>query len=88
MTKADLAKGIYEGHGGLTIKEARDLVDALFAVISEGLKKEGHLVVSGFGTFRVVKRKAKIGRIIKEQKTIIIPERNNVIFIPSRTRLT
>ena len=87
MTKADLAKEIYRSHGGLTKKEAKAFVEDLFGVIAGGLKRDGHIVVSGFGTFKVVRRKPKIGRIIKEKKVIVIPERNNVVFIPSRTRL-
>jgi integration host factor subunit alpha len=87
MTKADLAKEIYRSHGGLTKREAKTFVENLFNGIAEGLKKDGHIVISGFGTFKVVRRKPKIGRIIKEKKVVVIPERNNVVFIPSRTRL-
>ncbi|MFB3851606.1 MAG: HU family DNA-binding protein [Acidobacteriota bacterium] len=87
MTKGDLAKRIYQIHGGLTKKQATNLVEKLFDIISTSLKKEGHIVISGFGTFKVVKRKPKLGRIIKEQKVIVIPERNNVVFIPSKTRV-
>jgi integration host factor subunit alpha len=87
MTKGDLAKQIYQIHGGLTKKQAINLVENLFEIISYSLKKDGHIVISGFGTFKVVRRKQKLGRIIKEQKVIVIPERNNVVFIPSKTRV-
>ncbi len=87
MTKGDLATQIYQMHGGLTRKQANHLIENLFEIISSSLKKEGHIVISGFGTFKVVKRKPKLGRIIKEQKVIVIPERNNVVFVPSKTRV-
>ncbi|MCX7830921.1 MAG: integration host factor subunit beta [Acidobacteria bacterium] len=87
MTKGDLAQQIYQIHGGLTKKQANLIVENLFEIISLSLKKEGHIVISGFGTFKVVKRKPKLGRIIKEQKVIVIPERNNVVFTPSKTKV-
>lgn len=87
MTKGDLAKRIYQIHGGLTNKQAIRLVDNLFEIILSSLKKEGHIVISGFGTFKVVRRKQKLGRIIKEQKVVVIPERNNVVFIPSKAKM-
>lgn len=87
MTKGDLARKIYQIHGGLTKKQSNQLVEKLFELISFSLKKEGHTVISGFGTFKVVKRKPKLGRIIKEKKVVVIPERSNVIFIPSKTKV-
>ena len=86
MTKTDLAKEIYSKHGGLTLKQSKDIVNLLFDLISKSLKTENHLVISNFGTFIVVKRKMKLGRIISEGKTLLIPEHKSVVFIPSKKR--
>ena len=45
-----------------TKKEAADAVDATFAAIQKALKKGGEVTLVGFGTFKVNKRKARIGR--------------------------
>ena len=43
-------------------KEAVAAVDATFAAIQKALKKGGEVTLVGFGTFKVSKRKARIGR--------------------------
>ena len=45
-----------------TKKEAAEAVDATFAAIQKALKKGGEVTLVGFGTFKVSKRKARIGR--------------------------
>jgi nucleoid DNA-binding protein len=43
-------------------KEAGLAVDATLAAIEKALKKGGEVTLVGFGTFKVSKRKARIGR--------------------------
>jgi len=43
-------------------KEAGDAVSATFAAIQKALKKGATVTLVGFGTFRVNKRKARVGR--------------------------
>lgn len=86
MTKSDLARRIYQKHGGITLKESKNIVDLLFDIISTSLKESNHLVISGLGTFRVVLRKEKVGRIIKEGKAILVPKKKSIKFIPARKR--
>ena len=43
-------------------KEAVAAVDAIIAAIEKALKKGGEVTLVGFGTFKVSKRKARIGR--------------------------
>lgn len=84
MTKIDLAEKIYLIHGGITKKEAINIVELFFDIVKNSLKENGYIVISGFGTLKVIRRKAKIGRIIKEGKSIEIPERNGIVFVPSK----
>jgi len=43
-------------------KEARDALDLFLAEIKSTLKKGQDVVLTGFGTFKVAKRKARTGR--------------------------
>jgi DNA-binding protein HU-beta len=43
-------------------KEADDAVNATFAAIQKALKKGDDVTLVGFGTFKVSKRKARVGR--------------------------
>jgi len=45
-----------------TKKEAQAAVDSVFSSITKALKKGKDVTLVGFGTFKVVKRKARKGR--------------------------
>ena len=61
MTKDDLIKKIAE-QSSLTKDNAKKALEAVFQVISESLKNEEPVAISGFGTFKVNKRAATTGR--------------------------
>lgn len=72
----------------MTYASAQQVVEQVLEAMVEGICTEGRLVVSGFGTFRVVKRKARTGRDLSKGQPVSIPERNTVVFVPSRQWLT
>jgi DNA-binding protein HU-beta len=45
-----------------TKKEAQAALDCMISSITKALKKGEDVTLTGFGTFKVVKRKARIGR--------------------------
>ena len=60
-------------------KAAKSL-DAYKTAVTKELKKSGKLVLVGFGTFSVVKRKARKGRNPQNGKEIKIPAKKVVKF--------
>ena len=62
MTKADLARVVYDRHGGLSNKEASRLVDLILEFIKQGLRDGERVQISGFGTFLVRDKKERKGR--------------------------
>ncbi|MEJ2368517.1 MAG: HU family DNA-binding protein [Acidobacteriota bacterium] len=87
MTRLDIAKKVHSAHGGLTLPQAKALVDEVLDSIKDGLVEEGHVVLSGFGTFRVVRRKPRMGRDLAKGVPVPVPARNGLVFIPSRNLL-
>jgi DNA-binding protein HU-beta len=61
MTKADLIAQIAK-KTGLTAKAAKEAVNTTFSTISDAIKRNEKVVVTGFGTFLVRKRAARKGR--------------------------
>jgi len=61
MTKADLIAQVAK-KASLTSKAAKDAVNAVFATVSDSMKRDEKVVVTGFGTFLVRKRAARKGR--------------------------
>ena len=61
MTKDELIKEMAEG-AGFTQSDAKKALNTIFQVITESLKKEEQVAISGFGNFKVKKRAATKGR--------------------------
>ncbi|HVG21587.1 MAG TPA: integration host factor subunit alpha [Blastocatellia bacterium] len=85
MTKADLARTVYERHGGLTNREALRFVDLLFDVIKDQLVRGESVHIVGFGTLEVVERKPRRGRNPITGDEINLPARRALVFRPSRS---
>jgi DNA-binding protein HU-beta len=79
MTKAELV-GVIAKAAGITKDKAAKSLDAYETAVSKELKKSGKLVLVGFGTFSVVKRKARIGRNPQTGKAIKIAAKKVVKF--------
>jgi nucleoid DNA-binding protein len=84
MTKADLARAVYERHGGMSNQEARRIVDSIFEIIKRQLLGGEEIHIVGFGTLEVVRRRSRRGRNPVTGETIQLPERRVLIFRPSR----
>jgi integration host factor subunit alpha len=85
MTKADLARALYERHGGLTNREALRLIDLLFDLIKDRLLEGESVHIVGFGTLEVVKRKPRRGRNPITGEEIQLSGHRALVFRPSRS---
>ncbi len=83
MTKADLVDLIYERVGS-SKKEACEIVEAVFAIIKDGLRAGDRVKVSGFGTFVVHRKHARRGRNPQTGAPITIDSRRVLSFKPSQ----
>lgn len=84
MTKAELI-GVIADEAGITKVAAADALDAYVGAITKQLKKTGKIGLVGFGTFSVVKRKAREGRNPQTGKAIKIPAKKVVKFKAGKT---
>ena len=84
MTKADLARVVYDRHGGISNKEAARLVDLILEYIKKGLGGGEKVQISGFGTFLVREKKERKGRNPQTGEEMIISSRKSVVFRPSK----
>lgn len=89
MTRRDLLETIRqqlaaEGGPELSGHALGKVVDAVFAAISAGLRREGRYVHPGFGTFAVHVTQARPGRNPQTGEAIEIPRSETVRFKPAR----
>ena len=85
MTKADLARAVYERHGGISNKEASRLVDLILDFIKRGLLDGERIQITGFGTFMVREKKGRKGRNPQTGEEMMISARKSVVFRPSKS---
>lgn len=84
MTKADLVVAMCDKVGGVTKKEAAEVVDAVFDAIKETLERGEKIKISGFGNFEVREKQARKGRNPQTGETIEISARRVLTFKASQ----
>ena len=82
MNKGDLQNRLAK-NCNLTAKQAAQALNEVLAGIQEGLVKEGHVRIAGFGNFTVKERAARTGRNPQTGETMEIPARKVVTFSAS-----
>lgn len=83
MTKNDIADKLVS-QTTLTKSQALSAIEGLMKIASAALAKGDNIYLRGFGTFRVVERKAKTARNISRGTSVTVPERKVVKFIPCK----
>lgn len=86
MRKADIVTKIADSTGVPKV-DVLVTLEAFFREVKNSVKNGENLYVRGFGSFIAKKRKAKIGRIIKYNKPIVIPEHYIPAFKPAKVFL-
>lgn len=84
MIKADLARIVYERHGGISNQEAKDLVELIIEKMKDRLVRGENVKLSGFGSFNLVHRKSRMGRNPQTGDRISLAQSKYVTFRPSR----
>jgi integration host factor subunit alpha len=82
VTRNDFAEVIHQ-LVGLSKAEGYAMTDLIFSEISESLKRGEEVKISGFGTFKILNKRERIGRNPKTGETAIISARKTVSFHPS-----
>jgi len=81
MTKADIARAIYDRHGGISTREARALVDLILRIIKDRLAQGHRVYLRRVGVLEVVERTSRRGRPPSGGKK---PMTRILIFRPAR----
>lgn len=84
MNKADLIAAIKKKTDAPSKKIVEDIINGFIDVVKGELKKKGTVQLVGFGTFKVVERKAREGRNPKTGQKIKIPATKVPKFVPGK----
>jgi nucleoid DNA-binding protein len=83
LTKAEIVEQISEKLG-LTKKDIARVVDLFFEIVKQGMKKEEHIELRGFGTFEVKTREEREARNPKTGESVVVPKRRVPYFRPGK----
>lgn len=79
MTRTELIQTLAETTN-MERKDAKTFLDGLTVVVERQIKKGGEVPLKGLGKFKVVKRKARMGRNPATGEAIKIPAKTVVRF--------
>ncbi len=84
VIKADLARAVYEAHGGISYREAKEIVDLVLDRIKTTLAAGDSVKLSGFGSLNVINRKGRVGRNPQTGDRLHLGPSRYITFRPSR----
>ena len=84
MTRSDIISAIAK-ETGIDKITVRKIIESFMGTVKESLAGERNVYLRGFGSFIIKKRARKVGRNIRKNTTIIIPEHFIPFFKPSKS---
>lgn len=84
MTKLELAGLLYERVGGMSKREAFELVEMVLALVKESLGRGEGVLVSSFGRFVLQDKAERVGRNPQTGESLMLASHRTVRFRPSR----
>lgn len=81
MTKAEIVAEISK-QTGVEREKALKIVEAFMVTVKEQVVAGEDIFLRGFGTFTTKTRAQKLGRLIKENKSVVVPEHKIPYFKP------
>ena len=78
MVRSELLKKICNLHPNILRKDIEKIFKIIFFEITETLCRGENVEIRGFGTYKIVRRKARIGRNPKNSKLVEIPEKKAI----------
>ena len=82
MTKLEISREL-AARTGLPLADAIRATEGIVDVLKEAFAEGSSVYLRGFGTFKIVGRKQKAARDIRNGVRIMVPAHNTVKFIPS-----
>ena len=83
LTRADISEALYAGIG-LSRAECYEIVDSLITTMSDAFVRGSDVKISGFGTFQIREKNARIGRNPKTGVEVPIDARKVLTFRASQ----
>tara|TARA_B100001123_G_C14935393_1_gene877435 strand:+ start:49 stop:360 length:312 start_codon:yes stop_codon:yes gene_type:complete len=85
MVRSELLQKICNLHPNILRKDAEKILEIIFSEISEALCRGENIEIRGFGTYKIIERKARTGRNPKNSQIVQIPAKKAIKWKMSKT---
>jgi integration host factor subunit alpha len=84
MTRAELVDLVYQRHGGLSRREAQDVLDVILRIIRDRLALGERVEIAHFGSFELAASAPREGRHPVTGRRFRVAGKRSLIFRPAR----
>ena len=85
MVRSELLQKMCNLHPNIIRRDMEKILEIIFLEITETLSEGKNIEIRGFGTYKIVKRKARIGRNPKNSELVQIPKKRAIRWKISKT---
>ena len=85
MVRSELLQKMRNLHPNILSRDMEKIFEIIFLEFTKALCRDENIEIRGFGTYKVAKRKARIGRNPKNSQLIQIPEKRMIKWKMSKT---
>jgi len=85
MVRSELLQKFCNQYPQLLHRDAKKILEIIFVQITEALSRGDNVEIRGFGRYKIIKRKARVGRNPKNSQIVQIPEKNAIKWKMSKT---
>ena len=78
MVRSELLQKLCNQHPNLLRKDIEKILKIIFLEIAEALCRGENIEIRGFGTYKIIKKKARLGRNPKNSEPVQIPAKKAV----------
>ncbi len=85
MVRSELLQKMRDLHPNILSRDMEKIFEIIFLEFTKALCRDENIEIRGFGTYKIAKRKARIGRNPKNSQLIQIPEKRMIKWKMSKT---
>jgi integration host factor subunit beta len=85
MVRSELLQKMCNLYPNIIRKDMEKILETIFFEIAKALCEGKNIEIRGFGTYKIIKRKARVGRNPKNSKLVQIPEKKTIKWKLSKT---
>ena len=85
MVRSQLLQKMCDLHPNILRKDMEKIFEIIFLEFTKAFCRDENIEIRGFGTYKIAKRKARIGRNPKNSELVQIPEKKTIKWKMSKT---